>query len=171
MKKILLGLAVAFNASSAFATAGFDWSKFSKMVAVGQNYSVMVSTIQFDDRFMAQEFCKNLGKSIEVELELADFKTIMDLAIYGKPSVPELMFQTAQDGQQKSGVMAWDNQRPLDKVIINGARHKDTNIIIRYRGTHDMRATSIREESQKGEFAFYNQTPVKKLPAVCQSVN
>ena len=170
MKNILIGFALILNASYAFATAQFDWSKFSKMINAG-DYSVMVSTINFDDRFMAKEFCKNLGKSIDVELELADFQTVLNLSIYGKTPVHELLFQSTADGSLKYGIIAWDNQRPLDKVIQNGQRHKDTNILIRYRGTHEMIPTSIREESAKGEFKFYNESPIAKLPAVCQSVN
>ena len=162
MKKILLAPVLCLNLSTVLAN-DFDWSSLASKVDAGGKFTVMVSKIEFNDRYMAQEFCKRLG------LKLASAQTVLDVAVYGKPEVQETLFQVKlPGGEVKYGVWGWDPQRALDKFDKNDPKKKDTNVLFRYRGTLEWNSSSLREFGQQAEILTYGDEPIKGLPAICE---
>lgn len=171
MKKVFFTTLLMLNFSIANAQ-GFDWYKVSKEVSVGKEngYTALISEFKYGGRAEADGHCRQLGHQLGMDIRLADFEEVLQIAAYGNPKPDEMMVQIKlKDGTVKYGIVAWDNKKAI-KVDPKNPSNKDTKVLFKLRGSGSgaVLETSLKEMNESDLTVLnYQDQPVKKLSAIC----
>lgn len=153
MKKVFLTTLMMIVSSTALA-AGFDWEAHSKAYQLNKDTTLKISTILFQERTYAFQFCGFLG------MELADINTVVQASKNKDFPAKVIRYHADFGDRTEKGIWAWTSE-PVKKV-------KDASVFILHEEDPTVEIKNFTEVNRS--LLSQGVVPYKGLQAICRPI-